>query len=107
MRNISDKSFRENRIYILYSITSSENLVIRDNVQKYGRTTQIIDDNKIWRMRLECRIRTEEESRAEYSSMQLVQQGNSCISTIPDLSCNPLLKHFPAIRFEESAVPCW
>jgi hypothetical protein len=34
MRNVSDISFRENRICILYSITSSENVVIYETMSK-------------------------------------------------------------------------
>ena len=34
MRDISDKSFRENRICILYSINSFENLVMYETMSK-------------------------------------------------------------------------
>jgi hypothetical protein len=57
MRDVTDKSCRENQNTFLCSITfSRKSCRLWDNVEKYGTARQATDDNIIRRMRFECWI---------------------------------------------------
>jgi hypothetical protein len=51
IRSISNKSCRESRKHILYSITFWISCHLRDNMKKYGKAAKVTDDNVIRSMR--------------------------------------------------------
>ena len=57
MKNVSDKSCRENQTHILCSITSfRKSCCLGDNAEEYCRDGQDTDDNMARRMRIACWI---------------------------------------------------
>ena len=57
MRSVSEKVVEKITAHILCSIFFfPENRIVCDNVEKYGRTRQVTDDNMIRRMRFACWI---------------------------------------------------
>jgi hypothetical protein len=54
MRNVSDKSYRENKNTHFTFNNFFPKIVpfIRDNVEKYGTARHATDDNILWRMRI-------------------------------------------------------
>ena len=68
MRNISDKSRRENKnTYFLFSNFSfGKSCTLWDNVERYSRSGKATDDNIIWRMHFVCWITKTTDTHSEY-----------------------------------------
>ena len=67
MRNISDKSSRENRnTCFIFNKSVRKSCRLRDNVEKYGRARQATDDDMIRRMRFACWITKATDTHSEY-----------------------------------------
>ena len=68
MRNVSDKSRRENQntLFIFNNHIFRKSLRLWDNVEKCGRTGQTTDDNMIRRMRFECWMTKDTDTHCEY-----------------------------------------
>jgi hypothetical protein len=68
MKNISDKSCRENQNKkFMFNNFSRKSFRLWDNVEKYGIVRQATDDNITRRMRFACWISTAIDTRSEYS----------------------------------------
>jgi hypothetical protein len=67
MRNISDKSCRENQnTHFMFNHFSRKSCRLWDNVEKYGRARQTTDDNIIRRMRFASWITKATDTHSEY-----------------------------------------
>jgi len=70
MRNVSDKSCRENQnTHFCSNLFSAKSCRLRDNVEKYCRARQATDDNKIRRMRIVCWIPKATNTHSEYVTL--------------------------------------
>ena len=65
MRNVWDKSCRENQKHILCSITFCENRAVH-NSEKYCGAGQATDDNKMRRIRIPCWIPKTTNTHSQY-----------------------------------------
>jgi hypothetical protein len=66
MKNILDKSSRENQNRFLCSVNFPQNCAAYDNVEEHGAGRQTTDDNVIGRMRIAYRITKAKDTHPEY-----------------------------------------
>jgi len=70
MRNVSDKSCRENQnTRFVFDNVFPKIVPLRGNVEKYGRSEQTTDNNVIRRMRFACRITKATDTHLEYVTL--------------------------------------
>jgi hypothetical protein len=70
MRNVSDKSYRENQnTHFMFNKFSRKSCRLWDNVEKYGTARQATDDNIIRRMRFACWITKATDTHSEYVTL--------------------------------------
>ena len=79
MRNVSDKSCRENQNTQFMCNTF---FPVGDSVKKYGTTRQATDDNVIRRMRFTCWITKATDAHAEYVTL-IAFHGNNGYANAP------------------------
>jgi hypothetical protein len=70
MRNVSDKSCRENQnTHFMFNNFFPKSCRLCDNVEKYGTARQATDDNIIRRMRFACWITKATETHSDYVTL--------------------------------------
>ena len=73
MKNISDKSCKENQItHFIFSNFSWKSYRLWDNVEKYSRTRQVTGVNVTRRMRFKCWITTATDTHSEYVIVKIL-----------------------------------